>query len=295
MNVTDRLKQCAQELEPALAGALKDLSGVPSQLREAMAHALLDGGKRLRPALVLTACEAAGGKRAEGLPGAIALECLHSYSLVHDDLPCMDDDELRRGRPTVHKAFGEAMAVLAGDALLTLAFESLTRGPAPADRKMRALRLLADAGGAVGMVGGQALDLLAEGTEPELAQVEEIHRKKTGALIEAALGVGALLGGGSPPVVDALRAYGRALGLAFQIVDDCLDQTKTAEELGKTAGKDEEAGKATWVACLGGEESLKQAHALVSEGISALEQIPGPNPSVDFLKELAFFVVSRGH
>ncbi len=295
MMVTDRLQKEARELEPVLVEALEGLSGVPQALRAAMAHALLDGGKRLRPALVLAACEAVGGTRAEGLPGAIALECLHSYSLVHDDLPCMDDDDLRRGRPTVHKAFGEAMAVLAGDALLTLAFESLTRGPAAADRKMRALRLLSEAGGAVGMVGGQALDLLAEGKEPKLEEVEEIHRRKTGALIEAALGVGALLGGGAPPLVEALRSYGRALGLAFQIVDDCLDQTQTASELGKTAGKDLEAGKVTWVACLGVEESLKQARSLVSEAISALGPIPLPNPHVGFLKELAFFVLSRSH
>jgi geranylgeranyl pyrophosphate synthase len=145
------------------------------------------------------------------------------------------------------------------------------------------------------MVGGQALDLLAEGSDPNLAQVEAIHRRKTGALIEAALGVGAHLGGASPPFVDALREYGRALGLAFQIVDDCLDETKTAAELGKTAGKDQEAGKATWVSCLGVEESMKQARSLVSEAISALESIPSPNPQVDFLKELAFFVVSRGN
>ncbi|HHI79014.1 MAG TPA: polyprenyl synthetase family protein [Planctomycetes bacterium] len=295
MKVTERLEKNAQDLEPALAAAIEGLPSVPRRLREAMAHALLGGGKRLRPSLALAACELAGGRRAEGLPGAVALECLHSYSLVHDDLPCMDDDELRRGRPTVHKAFGEAMAVLAGDALLTLAFESLAKGPAPADRKMKALRLLAEAGGAAGMVGGQALDLEAEGGEPELKEVEEIHRRKTGALIEAALGVGALLGGGAPHLVESLRSYGRALGLAFQIVDDCLDQTRSAAELGKTAGKDEEAGKATWVACLGVEESMRQARALVSEAISALESLPGSHPQVDFLKELAFFVVSRGY
>jgi len=246
--VENRLRSFRDVLEPELDRVLED-PRVPDRLREAMRYAVLDGGKRLRPALVEAVCELVGGSRQDAMPGAIAVELIHVYSLVHDDLPCMDDDDLRRGRPTVHKVFGDAIAVLVGDALQALAVQVLL-GTAE-ERRGRAAAILADAAGAAGMVGGQVLDLLAEGQAPDLDLVASIHRLKTAALIGASVEIGAVLGGAQRPVQARLAEYGRSLGLEFQIVDDCLDETATAEELGKSAGKDRAAGKMTFPACLG--------------------------------------------
>jgi geranylgeranyl diphosphate synthase type II len=245
----------------------------PSRLHEAMRYALFPGGKRLRPLLVLLGCRATGGDPGVALVPAAALECLHTYSLVHDDLPCMDDDDLRRGRPTCHKVFGEATALLAGDALLTLAFEAVA--PAGAD----AVRVLARAAGSLGMVGGQVEDLAAERTgERTLARVAWIHDRKTGALITAALLVGALAGrpaGAELPdgLLRLLRRYGDLVGRAFQIADDCLDLTGTAGELGKTPRADVAHGKLTWPAVAGLQPSLATARTLAAEAAALAPEL----------------------
>jgi len=220
----------------------------PPRLAEALRYALTGGGKRVRPALCRLVGEAIGGDRAAIEAGAVALECLHTYSLVHDDLPCMDDDDLRRGRPTVHRAYDEATAVLAGDALQTLAFEVLGEG-AFGPRSAAAVHALARAAGAGGMVGGQVLDLETEGHETSAAEVERIHRTKTAALLGAAAELGALTGAGGDPA--AARAFGLELGLCFQAMDDVLDVTGDAATLGKTPGKDADVQKGTLVAALG--------------------------------------------
>ncbi|PIE23723.1 MAG: hypothetical protein CSA62_06345 [Planctomycetota bacterium] len=292
--LTERLAALKSEVEKQLEGALALAEGGPTRLIAAMRHALMAGGKRLRPALCLTAGRWAGASDELLWPGALALELVHTYSLVHDDLPAMDDDALRRGQPTVHVAFDEATAILAGDALLTLAFETLARGPAPAERGLRASATLARAAGAVGMVGGQVLDLEGEQSEANLEQVRRIHACKTGALLTASVELGGLLGGADAAQLAALRRYGDAMGLAFQIVDDCLDQTKSSEELGKTAGKDQEQGKQTWPACVGLEASMAEAERLAKAAEAALVGLPGVEAEARMLQDLALFIVQRG-
>jgi farnesyl diphosphate synthase len=218
---------------------------------------------------------------------------VHAYSLAHDDLPCMDDDDLRRGRPTVHKVWDEAMGVLVGDALQTLAFETLARGDAPAERRVLALAVLARAAGPEGMVGGQVLDLGGEGKEPELDLVRAIDGKKTAAMIRASSEVGAILGGADDSQRAALRRYGERLGIAFQIVDDCLDETATAEELGKPTHKDRDCGKLTWPACVGVEASMAEARRLTAEATAAVASVKGVEKEARFLEDLAAFVVNR--
>ena len=245
------------------------------RLAEAMRYSVFAGGKRLRPALALAACRAAGGEDAEVLPFACALELVHTYSLIHDDLPAMDDDDLRRGRPTSHKAFGEALAILAGDAMHTLAFELiLTRTPDPT-RAAALAGLLAQASGHEGMVGGQVDDLAAEGADVDLARLESIHRRKTGALLAASVRGGAVAAGADPETVEDLTRYGTALGLAFQIADDVLDATSTAEVLGKTPGKDAADGKLTYVALEGVEAARARCDAEVATALEALARLRG--------------------
>lgn len=287
------MEQAAEALEPHLVEVLDRQGGAPKVLREAMRHALLGGGKRLRPALVLACCRWVGGREEDALPGALAVELVHGYSLVHDDLPCMDDDDLRRGRPTVHKAFGEGLAVLAGDALLTLAFEVLARGPAPAERKVAAAAELARAAGAEGMVGGQVMDLEAEGKDCGIEEVEAIHRGKTAALLAASCRIGGLLGGGARERVEVLGRYGEALGLAFQIVDDCLDETSDPRTLGKAAGKDRDHGKATWPGAVGLEAARERAGSLAREAARWIGDRTGVEPEGRILQDLALFVVER--
>jgi geranylgeranyl diphosphate synthase type II len=235
---------------------------------------LLAGGKRIRPILVLASAEVAGAPARVAMPFACGLEMIHTYSLVHDDLPAMDDDDFRRGRPTSHRVFGEGLAILVGDALLTEAFALMAsaRGVRP-DRVLRAMAAIAIAAGETGMVGGQALDLAAEGARVGLATVRGIHRKKTGALLQAAACVGALVAGAPAALLRRLGRYGEHLGLAFQIVDDVLDATGTAAELGKTPGKDEAAGKVTYVSLYGldrARELADQARARVGDRLEAL-------------------------
>ncbi|MCP9848367.1 geranylgeranyl diphosphate synthase CrtE [Cyanobium sp. Morenito 9A2] len=245
----------------------------PESLREAMRYSLLAGGKRLRPILCLAACELAGGDSDLALPTAVGLEMVHTMSLIHDDLPAMDNDDLRRGRLTNHKVFGEANAILAGDALLTRAFEMVAlRSPGvPAERLLAVVGELSLASGAPGLVGGQVVDLESEGKQVDLETLEYIHLHKTGALLQACVLSGALIAGASEELLTALRRYARGIGLAFQIIDDILDVTASSEVLGKTAGKDLTADKTTYPKLLGLEESRQRAEALVEEAKTALE------------------------
>jgi len=265
-------------------------SGPFERLARAMRYACLGGGKRLRPALVLECCEVAGAPARDALPAACAVEMVHTYSLVHDDLPAMDDDDLRRGRPSCHRAFDEATAILAGDALLALAFE--TAASCGADAVARELvGTLARAAGPACLVGGQMLDVMAEGGPASLAEVEAIHEHKTADLIAASCRMGALVARGKPDAkVDALERYGRHLGRAFQIADDVLDATSTAEELGKTPGKDLVQGKATYPAVAGIERSRARARELAEEAAEALASF---GERAAFLRALAAFVVER--
>jgi len=260
-----------------------------------MRYSVFAGGKRIRPLLCLAAAQSVGGEtgRAEALPFASAVELIHTFSLIHDDLPSMDDDDLRRGRPTCHKAFDEATAILAGDALHTLAFEiiaSIDHSPTRNGPVLEALVLLARACGTAGLIGGQMDDLRFEGLPATAADLERIHRTKTGALIVATVVGGGLLAGGSEDEVDALRSFAEPIGLAFQIVDDILDVSGDAVSLGKTPGKDARAGKATWVALHGMEASKKRAADLHAQALQALAPL---GAGASLLRELAALIVHR--
>jgi geranylgeranyl diphosphate synthase type II len=244
----------------------------PATIHKAMRYSLFAGGKRLRPALTLAAAEACGGDASRALPAACAVECIHTYSLIHDDLPCMDDDDLRRGRPTSHKVFGEGIAVLAGDALLTVAFEILAQAQETSRYKMPALiRELSLAAGSQWLIGGQVADLEGEGKKIGGAELKYIHRCKTAALLTASIRLGAMSANASPARLQNLTDFGQSLGLAFQVIDDILDVTQTTEKLGKTAGKDVAATKATYPAIFGLERSREEAHRLTHAARVALK------------------------
>jgi geranylgeranyl pyrophosphate synthase len=257
-----------------------------------MRHAVLGGGKRLRPVLCLAACEAVGGRRERALPAACALEMIHTYSLVHDDLPALDDDELRRGRATVHVAFDEATAVLVGDALQTEGLALLLREPEalPAEPRLAVLREVLEAVGTAGMIGGQMDDLEAEGRALEEERLTSIHRRKTGALLTAAVRAGAILGEAGAESLAAMGRYGRSLGLAFQIVDDVLDVTGTRESLGKSPGKDAAAEKTTYASLLGVDGARRRAGELAGDAVEALAPL-GARGSL--LAEIARYTVAR--
>ncbi|WP_398498726.1 polyprenyl synthetase family protein [Variovorax sp.] len=281
-----------ERVEQALSGWVGVDS--PVLLGEAMRYAVLDGGKRLRPLLVLAASEAVGGNAAAALRAACATELIHAYSLVHDDLPCMDNDVLRRGKPTVHVKFGEADALLAGDALQALAFELLTPDGDEVPPAMQATlcRMLARAAGSQGMAGGQAIDLASVGVALNEAQLREMHRLKTGALLQGSVEMGAACGTGvSPAALTALRGYGAAIGLAFQVVDDILDVTADSQTLGKTAGKDAAADKPTYVSLLGLEGARAQASQLLDDALAALDASGLQDTAA--LRALAHMVVAR--
>ncbi|KPU96249.1 polyprenyl synthetase [Variovorax paradoxus] len=281
-----------ERVEQALSGWVGVDS--PVLLGEAMRYAVLDGGKRLRPLLVLAASEAVGGNAAAALRAACATELIHAYSLVHDDLPCMDNDVLRRGKPTVHVKFGEADALLAGDALQALAFELLTPDGDEVPPAMQATlcRMLARAAGSQGMAGGQAIDLASVGVALNEAQLREMHRLKTGALLQGSVEMGAACGTGvSPAALTALRGYGAAIGLAFQVVDDILDVTADSQTLGKTAGKDAAADKPTYVSLLGLEGARAQASQLLDDALAALDASGLQDTAA--LRALAHMVVDR--
>jgi geranylgeranyl diphosphate synthase type II len=267
------MKERAAAVDAALDRYLPPESERPETLHRAMRYSVFAGGKRLRPVLVIAGAEAVGGRMEDVMPTACAMELIHTYSLVHDDLPAMDDDDFRRGRPTNHKVFGEAMAILAGDALLTLAFRLVAenfRAGGGGRVLAEVLADIADAAGHRGMVGGQVADLEAEGKPATADTVDYIHMHKTGALIRTSLRVGARVCGAEPSQIQALSVAGANLGLAFQIVDDILDVVASTETLGKTAGKDQVRRKATYPAVHGIEPSRRRARALIAEAEAAL-------------------------
>jgi len=263
----------------------------PAGLGDAMRYAVLDGGKRLRPLLVLAACEAVDGLAEAALRAGVAAELIHAYSLVHDDMPCMDNDALRRGKPTVHVRYGEAQAMLAGDAMQALAFEVLTPDSGvPAELQARLVGLLARASGHAGMAGGQAIDLASVGKPLAENQLRDMHRRKTGALLQCSVLMGAACGPVRTDTWQALSDYGAALGLAFQVIDDILDVTQDSEVLGKTAGKDLDANKPTYVSVLGLDAARQHALDLHQQAIAALRRSGLP---ADRLASLADMVVER--
>lgn len=263
----------------------------PAVLHQAMRYAVLAGGKRIRPILCMAACEAAGGRPEQAhLPG-LAIEILHTYTLVHDDLPCMDDDSLRRGKPTTHVQFGEANALLAGDALLTLAFEWISTVPVPPPYPAGQIcRELAVGAGSQGVIGGQVEDLAAEGKQPDADLVDYIHINKTAALIRASTRIGAICAGAQAAHLESLSRYGHCLGLAFQIADDILNVTSTPEQLGKPVGSDSALKKLTYIAVHGMEKSRQRALELAEESVACLAILPGNTAP---LKDLARYTVNR--
>jgi geranylgeranyl diphosphate synthase type II len=282
-------------VESALDRALPSEDAWPETIHRAVRYSLFAGGKRIRPVLALAAGEAVGGDRDAVLPFACAVEMIHTYSLVHDDLPAMDDDDLRRGKPTSHKVFGEAIAILAGDALLTRAFHLLAETPVDHDetrlrRRVQATAVLGEACGTAGLIGGQVMDLESERRTVDAGSLECLHRAKTGALLSACVRGGAILGGASEADLALLTRYASAIGLAFQVVDDILDATEGADRLGKTAGKDAAAGKATYVSVHGLERAREMASALRSEALDALLPL---GPRAERLAEIARVIVDR--
>ena len=287
------LKDRAQRVDLALDRFLPADTVTPETIHKAMRYSVFAGGKRLRPVLVIAGAEAVGGRMDDVMPTACALEMIHTYSLIHDDLPAMDNDDFRRGRPTSHKVFGEAMAILAGDGLLTLAFRLIAENwrPAMDARVLRDVLVdVSDAAGTDGMVGGQVADLEAEGRRVSPDMLEYIHLHKTAALIRTSIRVGARLSGARDEQLRALTVAGGDLGLAFQIVDDILDVTGTTEQLGKTAGKDQAQQKATYPAIHGIEASQAQAGRLVGEALHALAPL---GPPAEPLRALARFILER--
>lgn len=270
--------------------------GAPAELVQAMRYAVLDGGKRLRPLLVMAACESLQGHAGAALRAACAVELIHAYSLVHDDMPCMDNDVLRRGKPTVHVAFGEATALLAGDALQALAFELLTPDAAdsvPVAMQARFCRLLARAAGSAGMAGGQAIDLASVGCPLSEKQLRDMHALKTGALLQGSVLMGAACGSATAAQWHALQDFGAAIGLAFQVVDDILDVIADSATLGKTAGKDAAADKPTYVSVMGLEPSRVFARSLLADAHAALDRAALPFDHL--LRALADMVVHRSN
>ncbi len=284
-----------ERIDAALSGYVEFDGDCPNQLRDAIRYALLGPGKRLRPRLVLMAAEACGAAADAAIPAACAVEMVHAYSLVHDDLPAMDDDDLRRGRPTCHKQFGEAVAILAGDALLTRAFEILAAEITSPSLAAKCCAVLGRAAGASALVGGQADDLAmadrnGDALSGDLSELESIHRRKTGALFVAALELGGIVGNGAPEQIQALAAYGRNVGLAFQITDDLLDVAGSQATVGKRLAKDANRGKLTFPRLTGIEASQRRAEELVDEACAMIEVF---GPKSEALCELARSVLKR--
>lgn len=272
MNLKDYLAERSAAVDRALDRFLPKATAKPATIHKAMRYSLFAGGKRLRPVLCLAAAEACGGELEPAFPAACAVECLHTYSLIHDDLPCMDNDDFRRGRPTSHKVFGEGIAVLAGDALLTQAFEILTASEGTPRYSTAALvRELAVASGSRQLIAGQVADLEGEGKKATLRELRFIHEAKTAALLTASIRLGGMSANATAGKLEALTAFGKNLGLAFQVIDDILDVTQTSEKLGKSAGKDVAAQKSTYPALLGLEKSRQEARRLTEASLSALK------------------------
>lgn len=285
------ISEHAAEVDAALDCWLPPARSAPATIHKAMRHSVFAGGKRLRPVLCIAAAEACGGTIAAALPAACAVEVMHTYSLVHDDLPCMDDDDLRRGRPTCHKVFGEGMAVLCGDALLTEAFALLGRAEPTKRHPVRELVAeLAETGGSRRLIGGQVMDLEGEGKALTKRQLVRIHEAKTAALLTCSLRLGAMSANATPAKLEAMSRFGHALGLAFQVIDDILDVTQSTEVLGKTAGKDAAVDKATYPAILGLERSRKEAARLTREAMEALTPLRG---KARWLRGIAEYLLQR--
>jgi len=288
----ETLQQGQQLTDMALERLIPAATERPSSIHKAMRHSVFAGGKRIRPILCMEAARMVAGSLPTGIEDlGSALEMLHTYSLIHDDLPALDNDDLRRGRPTCHKVFGEALAILAGDALQTRAYEVLAQLQCPPEARVRIIEEIAHGTGTVdGMIGGQVVDLESEHAKPDLPTLEYIHRAKTAALISASVVTGGMYAGASADQVKKLRSFGQSIGLAFQIVDDVLDVTQTSEQLGKTAGKDTAAEKTTYPALFGIDVSIKKADALVEAAFVALESF---GSRAETLKSLAKFLVER--
>jgi geranylgeranyl diphosphate synthase type II len=291
MDLKEYLAARAAEVDAALDAFLPKAKEKPATIHAAMRYTVFAGGKRLRPILCLAAAEACGGDPEAAIPPACAVEVLHTYSLVHDDLPCMDDDDLRRGRPTCHKVYGEGMAVLTGDALLTEAFLMLAQTqPAKRYPVGSYVAELALTGGSTKLIGGQVMDLEGEGKKLTKAQLVKIHEAKTAALLTTSIRLGAMTANATDKQLEALSIFGRALGLAFQVIDDILDVTASTEVLGKTAGKDAAVEKATYPAILGLEKSRKEAAKLTEEAMNALQPF---GKKAQRLREIAEYLLKR--
>jgi geranylgeranyl diphosphate synthase type II len=296
MDINRYLQEKKERVDSALERYLPKREKLTSNLYKAMQHSLFAGGKRIRPILSIASFEAAGGKGERILPFACALEMIHTYSLIHDDLPAIDNDDYRRGKPTCHKVFGEAIAILAGDGLLTEAFRLMTNQPLKEHSSSDEALVLdlisevAQAAGVLGMVGGQVVDIESEGKTVDLPTVQYIHTHKTGAMILASVRVGAKLGGARETLLKALTCYGESLGLAFQVADDILNVEGKAALMGKKTGSDLSKGKATYPSVLGVEESKKRARELVHLAVDALKPL---GPEADPLREIARFIIAR--
>ncbi len=289
------IKDRCELVDSRLMMAMPSDTELPFSLHKSMRYSTFAGGKRLRPLLLLAACEAVDGDISAALPAACAMEMVHTYSLIHDDLPAMDNDDFRRGNPTNHKVFGDAVAILAGDALLTQAFILLSSpffaSNVPHDRILAVIHEIASAAGSRGMVGGQVVDMECEGkNDLDLPTVQYIHTHKTGALIKASVKIGAILGGADERQLSSITRFGEVIGLAFQIADDILDIEGTTEELGKDAGSDQARGKATYPSVIGIEESRKRALELLNMAIESLDSF---GEKADPLIEIARFIISR--
>ena len=293
MNLADYLSQQQKTVDAALDRFLPSETTFPARVHEGMRYSIFAGGKRLRPVLALAAAEACQGEEKNALPSACAVEIMHTYSLVHDDLPCMDDDDLRRGRPTSHKVYGEGLAVLIGDALLTETFHILAE-TIPTERyPLKSLiQEFALCGGSQKLIGGQVLDLEGEGRTPSLDELIKIHENKTAALLTTSLRLGAMSANASVEQLAALTDFGYHLGLAFQVIDDILDVTQSTEMLGKTAGKDAGAEKSTYPAVLGLEKSRQEADRLTKKALAALEPL---RPHHQRLEEIAHYLLDRDY
>lgn len=293
---TNQMQAHCDRFEAALPAYMPATGGLQTVVAEAMAYACEGGGKRIRPVLLLEFCRLCGGDTEAALPAAAAIEMIHSYSLVHDDLPCMDNSLLRRGKPSTHAVYGETMALLAGDGLLNLAFETIlapkNRGSLTADGVLGAASALADASGIEGMVGGQVIDLDSEGKQIDLATLEALQRGKTAALLIAACVMGARLAGATPAQEQAARTFGEGIGLSFQIIDDILDVTADAAKLGKPVGSDAENEKTTYVSLLGLDAARRLAEQRTAEAVEALAVF---GADADSLRQLAEALLHRDH
>ncbi len=293
MDIRNELVKYKDIIEEHLDKILPNEEGYQKKIYEAMRYSIFAGGKRLRPFLILKTCEMVSGNYKNALPFASAIEMIHTYSLIHDDLPAMDDDDLRRGRPTNHKVFGEAIAILAGDGLLNFAFETMIKAMINdnSEKYINAFNEISKAAGIHGMIGGQVVDILSENKEIDKDTLDFIHKKKTSALIEASVVAGGILGGATNEEVEALRDYGRSIGLGFQIRDDILDRIGNVENLGKDIGSDEENNKATYLSLYGIDNAIEKTKELCTNACNSLRLFDKYETSI--FTELAEYLVYR--